>query len=146
VAQTVSGGEQMKKLIAFAFVFLVGNLSATEFKVKNYEVKFAKVKLILNGGAPEFYFSLTKGNDHYDDYVAVATNTVVRNYLSPNSDEVNLSTCALRWYSEAEFKAAKKGYVTSKIRELKDNVDDEEIIDLKARINWLKLYRTINGK
>jgi|WetSurMetagenome_2_1015567.scaffolds.fasta_scaffold170288_3 hypothetical protein len=135
----------MKKIIAFSLLFLVSNLGATEFKVKDFQVKFAKVKITLNG-AQEFYWSLTKGDDRYSDYIAIATNTVVRNYLSPNSDEVNLSTCALRWYSEAEFKAAKKGYVTSKIRELKDNVDDEEIIDLKARINWLKLYRTINGK
>jgi hypothetical protein len=134
----------MKYLIACALILSAGLANATEFKVKNYEIKFAKVKLILNGGIPEFYWSLTKGNDRYDDYVSVATNTVNRNYPTPTSDEVNLSTCALRWYSEAEFKAAKKGYVTPKIKELKDNRDDEEIVDFKARLNWLKLFRTLN--
>jgi len=134
----------MKYLIALFLIFPAGLLNATEYKVANYQVKFAKVKLILNGGSPEFYFSLTKGNDRYDDYVSVATNVVTRTFPTPTSDEINLSTCAYRWYSDAEFKAAKKGYVTSKIKELKDNRDDEEIVDFKARVNWLRLWKILN--
>ena len=134
----------MKYLITFLLIFLMANLNATEFKVVSYQIKFAKVKIVLNGGDPEFFWSLTKGNDRYDDYVAVATNVVTRTFPTPTSDEINLSTCALRWYSEGEFKAAKKGYVTNKIKELKDNVNDEEIVDFKSRVNWLKFWRSIN--
>lgn len=116
---------------------------ATEARINDKQVDFAKVKVILNGDT-YFFYNKNKGDNFYDD-VNVGTNTVTRTYPTPTTDEINLSTCVLYGFNGLDdWKQCKKGFLNKKIKELKDNDDDLIIVDVDSRIAWLKDYRAAN--
>jgi|WetSurMetagenome_2_1015567.scaffolds.fasta_scaffold170288_2 hypothetical protein len=133
----------MKKLIYLAFVLLSGAAYATEARLVDKSVDFAKVRVVLNGN--EYFFYKKNQGDNFYDAVNVGTNTVTRNYPSATDDEINLSTCVLYGFNGLDdWKQCKKGFLNRKIKELKDNDDDLVIIDVDSRIAWLKQYRALN--
>ena len=131
----------MKYFISTFLMFgLAGGLMATEARVVDNSVDFAKVKVVLNG-SDYFFYNKNKGDNFYDQ-VNVGTNTAVRTYPTPTADEINLSTCVLYGFSGLDdWKQCKKGFLNKKIKELKDNDDDLIIVDVDSRIAWLRDYR-----
>jgi len=127
--------------ILIALMLLTTQIFATEFKIDDGQVKFAKVSVVVNGNE-NIFFNKNKGDNFYDQSISFATNTVTRTYIDPNNNEVNLSTCVLYGFSSADdWRQAKKGYLNRKINELKNNDEDLDIIDVDSRIAWLKEYR-----
>lgn len=122
------------------------------FIICTYVFCFAQTPGRWRDGKIEFAIAKV-GNDYAfneDDktFLITSSPTAIVSLIVPNKDEINLSTCALRFYNWSDFNNSlnSKKILKEKIRDLRgqiSNSDDfpkSETKDELERLDWLKSY------